>query len=861
MVSFSALRNPSLIVEAVLIAGMIATTFIAPIIGAVSVWSGIPALLYLRAVFWIAGLLLLPGLYVVRLIPPLSGQSLPVRIVLGTLLSFAILGTLTMALDLAGALAALPWAGVALTAVLGALSWYRNRGSPPMSLDLKAMLKGMHKGYIILIAAAAGSVVMAILFQNYWHYLYPQDVWVSLTSGVKLITGRSVVEAFQGTSYPVAFGFIIAGLSICTGLPIVNAHALLIPFTAIDVLVLFSLARVVFGRGVYTSAIASLVFGFCGGIGWAILFSIASTTLSNWNNIFMYISNVTRDMYFGPFFFYSFFLYYKSLALAMAIASIVVFSISGRITEIRSKALVALMGSLLIVWAFLIHMLPALLAPMTLVIALLVKERRQHLISFLILAVSAIALLLMFDFLLGGIYIILIFVKGGLVIPSSRLMIYGIGLAAVVAVLAAVYYLFRRGTIKLSLANPLGRYGKPAVVLVLLAVFLAGGLFFRLGEYTTSSSAVFTWPLYVTRYGLIGVLALIGLYSSRWKAEWLRICVAWAIVAIAMGSVWWGERLNSFLFPMVAILTGAAIVNITSRATSSKAKKGAPKTKAARRDPRMVLATATLLGMLALSFASPMVGAYNFMVAPTMVTDDMVVVYGWMAKNTPPDSESMCYPYPFTLGYGIMTLADRSLDFGTSTGSYSVVKVPELVANLSAKGVQYIVVDPTNPYNSDVSSVVWTLQSYSDVLFRSGNITVSAIPHMALPSNASSTVVHDWGQTEELRFLAISIPSLWPTGYRIVNDSSLAVNASVVVSPYSAYINSTMLSFRQDATVVLLTLILSTPSWGTGWHTPFPGTLAGTYEGRQVFIVQSNTPQLIGNLTAYSQQLYGEITG
>jgi hypothetical protein len=854
LASFTPLRNPFLLIEIATIVGMFATTLVPPVPGAISVWSSIPALLYVRALFWIPGALVLPGLYLIRIVRPLAAQPRTVKLTLAPVISFALFGTLAVIMDAVGSIGSLPLFTPAAVAALAVLSWLRNRGSPPAAQSLD--LRGMHKGYYILIAAATASIIMAALFQNAWSYLYPQDTWTSFLAGIKIITGRSVVEAFSTSYYPVAFGYIIAGISVCTGFPIVNAQALLIPFTALEVLSLFALARVVFGRGVYTSAIASLIFGFCGGIGWMILLSTP-----NWLNNFMYISNLAKDMYFGPFFFYSFFFYYKSLALMMAFASIVIFSISGKTEAMGCKAATAAAGALLMVWAFLIHMLPAFLAPMALVIAFISAERRQFLRSLLIYIVSALALLLAMDLMLKGIYLDLIFLKGIPLVSAvlgGRALFIGAGAGAAIAAALAVYILIRRGSLKAP-KNPLGARLKPAVALALLAAYLAGGLFYSYSSYSLSSTTVFPWYLYVTRYGFIGVLAILGLYTYRWKAEWFKICIAWAVIAIAMGSLWWGERLNSYLFPVVAVLAGGALVNLLSRASPKP--KGVARVRSGRRDPRWVIASVLLLAGLAVSFGSSAVSAYNFLYTPQLVTDDIVRTYNWAAENTTHETGFVGYPYPFTLAYGISTLSDRRVVGASTLSSFAANQAPELVANLSARGVEYIVMEANNPRNSEAPPVVRALQSFSDVAYRSGNIVISSIPKMALPGNSSQTVVLDWSVADTLRFLAISIPSLWPTGYSIVANSSLVGNASVVFTPYGPTINSTILKFGEGATVVLISPSLAAPAWGEGWATQIPGTLEGAFEGRRVIIVESDSPHILGNLTAFSQQLYGEVSG
>lgn len=855
MTSYSALRNPLLFVEIAIIAGMLATAFIPPVSGIISVWSEIPALLYLRAFFWIPGLLVLPGLSLVRLIPPLSAQPRIAKIVLAPIISFALFGTLAVVLNVVGALGSLPWVALALVAALEGFARYKTRDSPPF--DLRALdPRGMHKGYFILLAAALASIAMAIGFQITWQYGYPQDTWVSFLSGIKLITGRSAVEAFSTSFYPISFGYIIAGLSLCTGFPLVNAQALLIPFTALEVLSLFTLARVVFGRGIYTSSLAALIFGFCGGFGWMVLLSRA-----NWQNLFMYISNLTKDMYFGPFFFYSYFFYYKSLALMMAFASVIIFSISGRTEVLRCKISTAVLSSFLIVWAFLIHMLPALLAPMVVVMALIFNERRQQLKSLLVYIISAAALLLAMDLMMEGVYVDLIFVKGVPLISAvlgGRTLLVAAGLAGALAVALVLFFLMRRGSLKMPEKNPLGSRLKLVVALALLAVYLAGGLFFSYSTYSVSSSAVFPWYLYVTRYGFIGILAILGIYTSRWKAEWFKVCVVWAIIAIAMGSLWWGERLNSYLFPVVAILAGGALVNLFNRASPSKAPTRA---KAGRRDPRWVLVSALLLVGLAISFGSAGASAYNFFRTPQLITDDIVHAYNWAAVNATYEDGFVGYAYPFTLSYGISTLSDRHVVGDTSLASFTVDNATGLAANLTARGVKYIAVEEGNPFNTNTPSILKVLQSYSDTVFRSGKITIAAIPQLSLPDNSSQVAVLDWGQLETLRFLAVSVPALWPTGYSVVHNSSLAANASVVFAPIGSTINSTILNFANSATVVLISSNLNAPGWGTGWAPMIPGTLEGAFEGRRVIIIDSTSASILGNLTAFSQGLYGEIFG
>jgi hypothetical protein len=503
------------------------------------------------------------------------------------------------------------------------------------------------------------------------------------------------------------------------------------------------------------------------------------------------------------------------------------------------------------------------LAPMVLVIAFINSERRQYLKSLLIYIASALGLLLAMDLMMGGVYTDLIFIKGVPLISAiigGRALIVGAGLAALFAAALVIFFLMKRGSLKIPEKNPLGSRLKPAVVLTLLAVYLIGGLFFSNSTYSLSSTTVFPWYLYVIRYGFIGVLAIIGLYTSRWKAEWFKVCIVWAVITIVMGSLWWGERLNSYLFPMVAILAGGALVNLASRASPGKAK-GLAKSRTGKRDPRWVLISILLLLGVALSFGSSGISANNFFRTPQLVTDDIVHAYNWATENATYETGFVGYTYPFTLVYGITTLSDRHVVGGPTLSSFSVSQVPNLVANLTARGVKYIVVEKNNPYNTDTSSLVKTLQSYSDLTYRSGNIIISTIPQITLPNNSSETVVFDWGQAETLRFLAISIPSLWPTGYSIVTNSSLAANASVVFTPYGPTINSTILKFGEGARVVLISTSLATPGWGTGWATALPGTLAGMYEGRRVIIVESGSTHILGNLTAFSNQLYEEVSG
>jgi hypothetical protein len=128
------------------------------------------------------------------------------------------------------------------------------------------------------------------------------------------------------------------------------------------------------------------------------------------------------------------------------------------------------------------------------------------------------------------------------------------------------------------------------------------------------------------------------------------------------------------------------------------------------------------------------------------------------------------------------------------------------------------------------------------------------IDYVGLASNPSFV------DTTYVRFLAMAIPSLWPTQYTIASNIDAMNNSGSIVT--TLFSNATELVNQPDVnSLVLLNATASIPSWGDGWVRHSDGIVAGYLDGKKVVLVGADSPQVIGNLTGVSADIYGYIYG
>ena len=180
----------------------------------------------------------------------------------------------------------------------------------------------LSKWDLILIIVILSSIFVSFAVQLSQRYLISGDNWVVLKASVEIISGRNLYAAWN-QHYPLMFGFILAGLSIASGLPVLNTNVLLFPFIGLNLITFYVLIKKVFKVDTKVAVTSCILYCCMGGLGGFFQFAIYNGALPFWT-----ISYLTQDMYFSGFFWYNIQFSFKSLALTTAYSSVVMFVVS-----------------------------------------------------------------------------------------------------------------------------------------------------------------------------------------------------------------------------------------------------------------------------------------------------------------------------------------------------------------------------------------------------------------------------------------------------------------------------------------------------------------------------------------------------
>jgi hypothetical protein len=745
-------RRYALIAELALLVGMAVTLAVPSSFDNIKPWYEFSIALYIRAAFWITGLAVLPGLYLFRIGGFLQSQNQIVKFTLSSMLSFAVVGVLSMIYySVAADLSLFPILLMVIIASLALLSW-RLKGLP-----IPFVPKRLTRGQILLLGGVLATIAIAMIVQSNWRYLIYTDFWTSLFSGIKMLYGRDVYSAFADIQYPVSYGYIIAGFSAAAGTPIVNTQALMLPLIALNPLVFYALVRVVFALSERVAALGAIIYVLSGGLGW-----VYNTFVAHGAIQFIPLSWILQDMYFFPPFWDQIAFQFKLLALLLALSSLILFYLSGRSNakDGWKWMIMVIFSALLFVWGFLIHMLPGFLAPLFIAIALFNDERRLYLKRLAVLVVSGVALFLVLDLLAGGIFVSLTFGKiapflSGL--STTRLIFYGAISIGILALLVVGYYgylyLQSRHRSRPEALQEEGQEGVPstrplsqrpifkAIVVACLAFgYLAGLLFVQVTTFSIDFNAPpFPWYSFATRYGFVGILALIGLATSSWRSNWMKITIFWSMLTIILGSIWWGERTNAFLYPMVCLLASMGTISVLKRAYPSII---GLRSHIDARNLKWLGAAAAVLTLLVLSFGSLMVGVYWHVTLLEQTDDNMAATFNWVGGNAPENDtviiDTIIHPFLF----GILHLTDHLItDSGDSAGGSAFAQM----SLLQAENARWVLVNDSLPSPSGGTYLVRGLQYYGDLEFRAGPFSVRSVPQFHLPSTTGDVAIVDKG--------------------------------------------------------------------------------------------------------------------
>lgn len=716
--------------ELFLILIMLVTSMIPSNITAIEPWTKLSPLLLIRGFVWILGLSILPGLYILRLTGIKQMLSRVTGIALAVNLSFVFVGLVALIMyHLQESRFLLPWLAIAAISALSFMYWskYELHSSAPTR---KSETSRALTWNIVLVTGIVASILLAFSVQLAQQYLIPGDVWVSLNPAVQITSQRNVFEAFSKWEYPLMFGFILWGLSLCSGLPLANTYVLLFPFVALNILSFYVLVRTVFKQDEKITTIASVIYGFGGGLAWLI-----ETVVFHGETDFWTASFLSQDAYFTMQFWNSIQFSYKSLALTLAYMAIAIFVLSTKNGN-RSRKISALsLGSLMILFSFSIHMLePLVILPVILFAASVYQRTRERYIALGIFSFTTAITALVIDFLMSGYNFWLakeklqdLFLT---IDPNNILYVLLSFLGILVVIIIVIRKFFSNDLRNISAHASRIRTIRLPIVAGLLGVYLCGLVFWEPASLELASP--FPWYSYVTRYGFLGLLALIGIGLANWKDRWFILASSWSIVMLLMGSLWWGSRINCYLFPTIALFAAIGIDGIWRKANTSSSPITMTSNSVAtgfRSGFRPIVAT-LLIVVIGLSFTSVIWGVGYYSSTGPSLSNDEARVLSWIQQNLP-DSATVLVPNIYTLSTGVNTIADREIHLSDRLPTtISAASFTIFAETLSSKNIRYAM----SVEEEGRTTFAGLLLSYSTIIFQSGKIGVLGIPMVSPPS-------------------------------------------------------------------------------------------------------------------------------
>jgi hypothetical protein len=719
---------------------MFASLFIPSELSSIADWNNLQPILFIRTIFWLLGFFLF-GFFVIKLFKCDNLSSIT-RIILAPHLSMVTLCLITLIYySLRIGFYYLPPTILVLTTILFVVSSLKHFEDTKVSFRFD-----LSKLNITLLLGVIIAIIIGFAIQLSQQYLIPGDVWTSLQPSIQLISGKNVSTAFSSLEYPLMFGFVLLPISACLGLPIVNSYVALFPLISLNILCFYVLVRTVFNARKRVAVISSIFYFFSGGLGYLFNLLVFQGTVPFWS-----VSHLTYDMYFTVNFWNSIEFSYKTLALTFAFTSLILYSLSFKSVKSKNRALLAFLASLMMLFSFLIHMVePLVLFPVILAITYFfgaMKEKAKNL-SIFIIGVGAFFLLV--DFLTSNYYSWLTVQKLSLVylsIDIGKIAVY----VALISAIGGLLLLFFKMRSKLFGTNLRKKMGLKVphilkiLVVSIVAILFISGLYFwataPISDKPLNDSNRFPWFYNTTRYGFLGLLSLFGIGYIKWRDSPFGIAFIWGVFSLVLGTIWWGYRLSSYLFPIVAFLAAYGVINIWDKSSVKlHIQISTPNGKILRRFGGRLKPTITILLAVTifLTFTSYMYGSFFYMMDGPSIDGNTASSFLWINHNT--DSNSTLFvPDIYRIQKGIETISDRK----TSSISYLPMDInPESFRNLTellyTNGTNYLY---TLKNSNTESPLLKTLLCYSEEVYESDNVSIVKLPNLTMPSSNRNDVV------------------------------------------------------------------------------------------------------------------------
>ena len=701
-------------VEFILLCSMLLVLIIPSNILSIGSWMEISPLLFIRSFVWLVGLSLLPGIYVLRLTAIGENLSKLEKIVVGINLSFVFVGLASVILYYFQGIHLLPW--LFLIFLWGLAFFNLKKFKPSMKLDeftprFPKKLR-ISKWNLLLATGVISTIILSFYFQLGQRYLLPGDIWVSLKPAIQINSQRNVYEVFG--NYPLMFGHILTTLSVCSGLPIVNTYAVLVPLTALNLLSFFIFIKNILKLNDNVASLSSLIYSFGAGFGLLIQFLGFDGTLG-----FMSLSRLAIDFSLPN---YNAMLFsYKSLAFTQAFTSIVCLMIATKLEKTSNKIIAMVISSLLLLFSFYIHMLEAMIfIPLLFLVPYMYEKKWNKYLSFGVYLLIMLLVLSILDFFMDGFYL-------KLALNKIRMVMSSIGIEKILTYsllsLGGFFLIFRSTKLvnsnleKIDTDN-LGKI-KPILISLLLIIYICGLWFWK----TSTPSGSFPWYRYVTRYGFIGIFALIGVAKSKWREKWFLTLSFWLLYIIFIGKMgdisdtWLERRIHStYLVPIVVIFASIGFFEVWKKAKLSI---------------RILISrtffilnlkpviTILIVGISILSITSTIYGTVHYYGwNDPCISDDTARAFAWINENTPLDA-TILVPNIYNIYKGVDCISDREIYLKNNLPTNK----NDLINTINDHNIKYALTV------EDETSVLLVLLSQSTLIFESGDVKLYSFPN------------------------------------------------------------------------------------------------------------------------------------
>jgi hypothetical protein len=745
-------RIPSLdVVTPLAIVLMAITGTIEPLQQPIAPFSEIGIESIIRASITIGASVVLPGLLVLSLLGP---NLRPLnQFIIAVYLSLVIIGLMTFGLYHTKANMSLMFPAIITTITLlwltNLVKKYRSGKPLQMLCSISPEQTTINHWNICFGLMVLALIAIGFLFHTSQPYMIPGDAWRVVQPGVDLIAGRDISQtALAGLEYPITFGFLMAGISQIAGIPIVNTNMFLFPLLGLNLLSFYAMVRHVFRTGRAVATTASLMYGFTGGLGW-LMGQILGFKTDFWT-----LSYRTQDMLFSYYFLDNIQFWHRTLAVTFGFMAILTFSLA--MTKVaRVRWLLLALSATFMIFAFFVHMLPLVFVVPVIGYLWFTKGKRSKAI-FLAYVMITFIVFIACDALLNNYYSSLTLIKinkellpkVGAANLSSDVINMGLATTGGLAITGFVLKMVRNHrrkinrataveeTISDAIPNPnnvlsfstenrsleatenrsleakILRFSSPSLFgLVMIGIYIYGivlwstfppdqGLLYDINRLP--------WYFLPIRFGIVGLLALATLFFVNEKRYWMGLCLTWLLVVFIIGNIWWGPKILSFSFPVIAFLAGVALHGMKNNASEIKRifRLQDPSHKVVK-----VAVLTAIGGLLVLSTSSYVFGLSHYIINES---NDHTIpdIVSWIYSNIPRNEKVIIYD------------SDHNLEVGLSSLSAHETLLPKDLKDFDKMSINEIRDSGFNYFVGKDPELPRVIEGDAFPVYRTGNITV-----------------------------------------------------------------------------------------------------------------------------------------